>query len=96
MAIRKLINMLDGLTVGSDPSSVRPDNVTPARFLNGAQLNLIGKGDVQSVTDVSAVVVINGNPVPVKFATDEPLRVGQQVWVSRSIDGEFVVHGSVR
>lgn len=96
MAMRKLIKILDGLMVGSDPSSVRQDNVTTPRFLNGTQLNLLGEGVVQEVGEIRAFVSVKGNTVPVFMATDEPFRAGQRVWVSRTIAGDYIAHGSIK
>lgn len=96
MPIRRLINLFDGFAVGSDPSSVRPDNPTPPRFLNGAQLNLIGEGTVQEVGELRAFVLVKGLEIPVLMATDEPLRAGMRVWVSRTVAGDYVCHGSVK
>jgi hypothetical protein len=95
MPIRRLINLFDGFAVGSDPASVRPDNATPPRFLNGAQLNLLDVGTVQSV-GFHVFVTIKGATSQVNMATDEPLRAGQKVWVSRTVGGDYVCHGSVK
>lgn len=94
MAIRKLIKILDGLM--ADPSSVRQDNVTTPRFLSGIQSNLLGEGIVQEVGQIRAFVTVNGNTVPVFMATDEPFRAGQKVWVSRTLTGYYIAHGSIK
>lgn len=49
---------------------------------------------VATVFDSSVTVLFNGVTESTRAATDEPLRAGQLVRVSRGTDGVLVIHGS--
>jgi hypothetical protein len=90
MAIRRLALMLDALQNGGE---MRADG--------GMQAPRPGEGDGLRQADVIAVNPISGATITVdgksevaSQATDEPLRAGARVWVSRALDGTYVIHGS--
>jgi hypothetical protein len=104
MAVRRIYNALQALA--SDPTMLRADQATSveaarvARAGNDIGANegaILTTGVVQAVRDRGgAMVKVRGGSVQAGQATDEPLRAGQQVWVSKTKDGRWIIHGSVK
>lgn len=98
MAIRRLFTMLEVVAIENANQQAR-NNVNVGK--NAAPTSdLIFKGSVISVSDIAiacSVMDANGGTKVVLAGqdTDEPLRAGQLVWMSR-VRNEYVVHGSAR
>lgn len=94
MAVRRLINMIEGLAVNKDAQSIRGDRQFDVNTETTKQ-DFLFRGRVESIgQNVCSVSTPDGTSQAV-MATDEPLQVGQPVWVCRSDAGEFIVLGSI-
>ena len=71
--------------------------VQPATETNPpAQGSLLLRGEVATVLEDGRLLVsVAGNTQLATPVTDEPLAVGDQVWVSETTDG-LIVHGGIR
>lgn len=102
MAFRRLYNTVHG--TGADPSVLRNDQATSAEASlvakgggSDAEGAFVAQGIVEAVSDRSgAMVQFRGLLVQASQATDEPLRAGQRVWISRTKGGGYVIHGSIK
>ena len=102
MAFRRLYNTVRG--IGNDPSALRNDQATSVEATllakgGGSDVEgaFVAQGVVQAVSDRSgAMVQFRGLLVQAGQATDEPLRAGQRVWISRTKTGTYVIHGSIK
>ena len=43
--------------------------------------------------DGTAVARVDGRPVRVRMATEEPLLPGEPAWISKTQDGQYIAHG---
>jgi len=93
MTMRKLFPMLDTLASGSGSQQIRNDQ---GSFNNpNRQAQVLQVGTILAVNSVSgAVISVDGVSIDATQATDEPLRAGDQCWVSKSKEGIYVIHGS--
>lgn len=102
MAIRRLYNAFKGFA--ADPRFLRADAITPPE--SGALTQPNAYGTPGAFTDKAKVLAVGardgariqfrGTIVDAMQATDEPLRAGQEVWVSRATTGEYLILGSVK
>jgi len=98
MALRYLSSMFRGM--GNDSTYFRNDQATTTEAAtiarSGDEGFLLDTGIVQAVHDRSgALVKVRGQVVQASQATDQPLRAGQSVWVSKTKTGQWIIHGSV-
>ncbi len=92
MAVRRLINMINGIAVNKNVALIRGDASVGARQDTISDA-FIFRARVESVTqDTIQVSTINGSE-GASLATDEPFQPGQMVWVLRADDGSLVVLG---
>jgi hypothetical protein len=96
MAVRNLFRAFQ--LAGQAPHALRDTALTTesaptASTTPGAFVDV---GTVQAVTDTSVTVSFRGATETAQQSSDEPLRAGQSVFVSRDASGKLVVHGSVR
>lgn len=102
MATRRLYNMFKQFA--SDPTFARNDSFLPpetAVFALDSTFATAGtfldKGIVLAVfATAGAMITFRGQTVRASQSTQEPLRVGQEVWVTKAISGEYVISGTVR
>ena len=96
MAIRTLSVILDVLKGGQGAQAIRADGGSiPTSDRNGVESGAIQRASIVSVDAVSgASVQIGAQTFSATQATDEPLRAGSEAWVSRAVDGTYVIHGS--
>lgn len=101
MAYRRLVNVMNNLAAAGDLTGIREDK-------GGNPVNLglappdeagafVDQGTVVSVDRTSgATVQLRNVVVQCDQVTDEPFEAGQAVYVSRTVDGAYVIHGSVK
>ena len=102
MAFRQFYSAVRG--TGTDPSVLRNDQASSAEAAyvakgggGDAESAFVAQGVVQAVWERSgALVQFRGLLVQALQATDEPLRAGQRVWISRTKGGGYVIHGSIK
>lgn len=61
----------------------------PEFFEQGEIISVKGTGELQ-------VSIPGGRTVTGRPTTDEPFRTGQVVWISRTEEGQYIVHGGKR
>jgi len=98
MTFRRLISQIDQLSGDGDVRSLRNDKGIPAGFtrdmLDSSKVFVV-EGTVRTVYGNGTYeVAVFGIPRECSATTDEPIRAGQVVYVSRTVDGNFIVHGS--
>src|SRR5882762_3764250 len=96
MAIRRMYNMLD--KIGNN-GNVRADEVTVVKQQvkkpQDKPPSLLKRAEVILVNSVAgAMIMLDGQIVPAGQATDQPLRVGDSVWVMSTSDGAIVILGA--
>jgi hypothetical protein len=101
VAIRRLYNAIKAF--GTNPAYLRADQPTSPTGAAVARSSAPGgepfvvRATVQAVYDQSgALILVQGDYVDALQATDEPLRAGQDAWVSQAQDGTWLIHGSVK
>lgn len=102
MAIRRLYNAFKGFA--SDPRFLRADSITPPE--SGAMTRPNTYGSPGAFTDKALVLAVSAREgaiiqyralvVDATQATDEPLRAGQEVYISRTNDGTYIILGTVK
>lgn len=99
MAMRRMINQYTTLMQNGDPQGLRNDRIT-----------MVGKTQPsdsdQAFFDTATMIDVNttaggaaffrGRTVQGRQSNDEPLTVGQVVYVTKTRDGEYVIDGSVK
>lgn len=100
MAIRRLYNAFKGFA--ADPRFLRADAITPPE--SGALTQPNAYGTPGAFTDKATVLAVaaregariqyRGTVYDATQATDEPLRAGQTVYISRTNDGIYIILGS--
>lgn len=93
MAIRRLINIIEGLTVNRDSQGIRNDQQSGVLTTQVATDFLI-RARVESVSQSNVVISTEQGSTTAALATDEPLQAGQNVWAIKADDGTFLVLGS--
>lgn len=97
MAFRRMVNQYQTLMQNGDTQGLRNDRAT----LIGSQQPTDSDQafvDHATMTEVNAiaggVVFYRGRSAKVRQVNDEPLTAGQAVFISKTLGGEFIVHGS--
>lgn len=102
MAVRRMYNMFKGfsadMTFARNDNFATPEAVTFLRDTTFANSGTFAdKATIKSVhASQGATISFRGEQVQAMQATDEPLRAGQEVWVSKARTGEYVILGTVR
>lgn len=92
MTIRNLFNLVNGISSDGDNSHLRSDNpLGTSRPSNFAR-----QGTVSKVQSNGYEVDIGGEHVLATGATDEPIQAGQSVWISKTSEGNWFVHGTIK
>jgi hypothetical protein len=96
MAIRRLVNMINGLAVNRDIASIRNDQgaASPVNPTTSSSEFMI-RGRVESTSQQTVTVSTQDGSETAQLATDEPFQAGQMVWCIRADDGTLVVVGSI-
>lgn len=64
------------------------------RLVNSGTGPVAQKGTVNSVSeDGTLVATVDGKIVRTRLATEEPILPGESVWIAKTRDGSYVVHG---
>ncbi len=95
MTMRKLFSMLNVLSGGAGEQQIRNDS---GSFNNpNRQGQTLQQALIIAVGAVGSLVIsVDGVIQDAVQATDEPMRAGSRCWVSKSKEGVYVVHGSVK
>lgn len=97
MAFRRLISQIDLLSGDGDVRGLRNDKGNTVGFPQEPEDDpaFVDEGMVEGVnSDGTYDVLYRGVRRRCFGTTDEPIRAGQVVYVSKTIDGDFIVHGS--
>jgi len=100
MAFRRLINQIDTLSGDGDVRGLRNDKGNTVGFALREGVGTPGKAFVDEavvqavLSDGTYAIAYNGMIQRSSATTDEPIRAGQVVYISQTIDGKFVVLGS--
>jgi len=92
MTIRSMFNMINGIDADGDNAHLRSDSPLGANKAS----NLASQGTVQKVSSNGYHVDVGGRQVVATAATDEPIQASQSVWLSRTAEGNWFIHGSVK
>lgn len=97
MAFRRLINQINLLSGDGDVRGLRNDRGNMVGLSDGLQTTkaFVDQAIVGTVNgDGSYTLVYRGMQQKSFGTTDEPIRAGQVVYMSKTERGNFVVHGS--
>lgn len=95
MAVRRLINMIDGLAANKDVRAVRGDQQLFIPSASQQPQDFLMRGRVESASQDAVIVSTDSGSGQATLATDENLQAGQPVWVVKADDGTLVVLGSI-
>lgn len=64
------------------------------RLVNGGTGPVAQRGTANSVSEDGTVMAeVDGKLVRAKLATEEPILAGEAIWIAKTRDGSWVVHG---
>ncbi len=97
MAFRRLINQYQTLMQNGDTQGIRNDRamLIGTEFPTDTGAAFVDTAQMLNVSQLAGgAVFFRGRTAQARQVNDEPLQAGQVVLISRTRDGEYIIHGS--
>lgn len=96
MAMRRMVNQYETLMQNGDVQGLRNNRSSMVGKSNpGNDQVFVDDAMITQVNETAGgTVFFRGRSAVIRQVSDEPLQAGQVVLISRTLGGEFVVHGS--
>lgn len=97
MALRRLISQYQTLMQNGDTQGIRNDRaiMIGASLPTDSDEAFVDSAQMLNVSQMSGgAVFFRGRTAQARQVNDEPLQAGQVVLISKTREGEFIIHGS--